>query len=162
MILPLTALIPVVLAAIWYNSNVFGKALGQQTKTNVPAFGIVHAVISYVFALFMSFGLMSYVNHQMGVMQLFFAREGFGDEGTEATLAFNQVARLVGDMHLSFGHGVVHGIMGTVVFVLPILVAIALRERQSVKYILIHFGYWLLCLALMGGVLCEWGLKVNL
>lgn len=161
-IVPLAALIPVVLAFIWYNPNVLGKALEQQTNTKVPAFGLVHAVISYVFAFFVSFGLMSYVNHQMGVMQLFFTREGFGKEGTEATLAFDQVARLVGDMHLSFGHGAVHGTLGALVFVLPILVTVALRERQSFKYILIHFGYWLLCWILMGGVLCQWGLTVNL
>lgn len=159
---PLAAIIPVVIAAIWYNSKVFGKALERQTNTSIPTFGLVHIVVSYVFSFLVSFGLLSYVNHQMSVMQLFFSRENFGQEGAESTVAFEQVARLVGDFHLSFGHGAVHGMMGAVVFVLPILVAIALRERHSYKYVLIHFGYWLACWVLMGGVLCEWGLTVNL
>lgn len=161
-VLPVAALIPVVLALVWYNTNVFGQALARETKTGVPAFGVVQALGSYVLAFLTAFGLLSYVNHQMSVMQLFFSRAGFGEEGTEATLAFEQVARLVGDMHLSFGHGAAHGMMGAVVFLLPVIVTVAFRERQSFKYIMIHFGYWLLSWVLMGGVLCEWGLKVNL
>lgn len=160
--LPLAALIPVILAFVWYHPKVLGEALAKETKTEVPTFGIGQALISYVLAFLVAFGLLSYVNHQMSVMQLFLSREGFGEEGTEATLAFEQVARLVGDMHLSFGHGAIHGMLGAVVFLLPVIVAIAFRERQSFKYIMIHFGYWLLSWVLMAGVLGEWGLTVNL
>ncbi|MFK7796641.1 MAG: DUF1761 domain-containing protein [Aureispira sp.] len=161
-LIPLVAFIPLIIAVVWYHPNVFGRTLENQTKTKMPPFGVFRAVGSYILGFLTAFGLMGYVNHQMSLLQLFIGREGFGQEGTEATLAFEQAAKLVGDMHLSFGHGVVHGVLGAVVFILPVIIVLAVRERHNVKYILIHFGYWLLSWVLMSGVLCEWGMKVNL
>jgi hypothetical protein len=156
------ALIPVVLGFIWYNPSVFGTALGRQTQNEVVPYSIVHAVINYVLGVLLSFSMLSYVNHQMAVMQLFYSREGFGEEGSQVMQDVEQIARMVGDYHLSFGHGAIHGAMAAIFLFLPVITAIGLREGRSFKYLLIHFGFWLLSLVLMGGVLGEFGLVVNL
>jgi hypothetical protein len=39
--------------------------------------------------------------------------------------------------------------------VLPLIGINSLFERKSFKYIFIHTGYWIISLALMGGVLCQ-------
>ena len=38
----------------------------------------------------------------------------------------------------------------------PILAINAMFERKTVKYIAINTGYWVVTLALMGGILCQW------
>jgi len=54
--------------------------------------------------------------------------------------------------HMHFGHGAIHGLMFALFFVGPILFINGLFERKSWKYMLIHAGYWAICLTLMGGV----------
>lgn len=57
----------------------------------------------------------------------------------------------------TFKHGSFHGIIGAIFFALPILGINALFERRGAKYIFLHLGYWVITMALMGGVIC--GLK---
>jgi len=59
-----------------------------------------------------------------------------------------------GEVHRTFTHGMVHGGMGTIFIAFPIIAINGLFERRSWKYILIHTGYWLISLVLMGGVIC--------
>ena len=54
--------------------------------------------------------------------------------------------------HLHFGHGALHGFLVALFFVGPIFWINGLFERKSWKYMLIHTGYWVICLVLMGGV----------
>jgi hypothetical protein len=49
-----------------------------------------------------------------------------------------------------------HGAIGALFFVLPVLGINALFERKGWKYILINVGYWVLTLAIMGAILCGW------
>lgn len=59
------------------------------------------------------------------------------------------------DLHRSFGHGVVHGIIAAVLGALPIITIISLFERRGWKYIMVHFGYWLITMTLMSGAVCQ-------
>jgi hypothetical protein len=54
--------------------------------------------------------------------------------------------------HLHFGHGLLHGGMFALLFIGPIFWINALFERRNWKYMLIHTGYWVVSLALMGGI----------
>jgi hypothetical protein len=56
----------------------------------------------------------------------------------------------------SFKHGALHGTIMAVLFAFPILAINALFERKGAKYIFIHLGYWVITIALMGGVICGW------
>jgi hypothetical protein len=56
----------------------------------------------------------------------------------------------------TFKHGALHGVLGGVFMVLPILAVNALYERKSWKYIFINVGFWTACLTLMGGIISAW------
>lgn len=58
-------------------------------------------------------------------------------------------------LHRSFGHGAVHGTIAAVLAALPIISINSLFERRGWKYILVHFGYWLITMILMSGAVCQ-------
>ena len=80
--------------------------------------------VSIVMAFLMSFFMMNFVN-------------GAGQEGQ-----FD-----------SFGHGVTHGIILSLFVVIPLFVSNGLFEQKSFKNMMINGLYWLVCFALMGGVM---------
>jgi hypothetical protein len=61
-----------------------------------------------------------------------------------------------GNNFRTFKHGAFHGILSALFFATPVLGINALFERKSFKYIFVHAGYWMLTLALMGGVICAY------
>jgi hypothetical protein len=60
-----------------------------------------------------------------------------------------------GNNFRTFKHGLLHGSMSGILFVLPILAINAMFERKGFKYIAINAGYWIICLAIMGGIICQ-------
>lgn len=57
---------------------------------------------------------------------------------------------------INFLHGAFHGGLFATLIGLPILATNALFERKGLVYILINYGYWLVCFGLMGGILMIW------
>ncbi len=113
--------------------------------------------VSYIMSFFMAFMLFAMVVHQSALGSLFMAEEGFG-EGSGAS--FDQFTGLMEQFKgafRTFKHGAFHGVLTGLLFVMPILTVIALFERKGFKYIAINSGYWIVTLALMGGILCQWG-----
>ncbi len=55
-----------------------------------------------------------------------------------------------------FVHGLLHGSMIGIFAAVPVLVTNSLFEQKSVSNMLINAGYWILTIALMGGLLCAW------
>lgn len=58
-----------------------------------------------------------------------------------------------GHTHGTFGHGSLHGIINALTLAMPIIVINGLFERKSAKYNLVHLGYWVIAMAVMGGIL---------
>lgn len=56
----------------------------------------------------------------------------------------------------TFHHGIIHGIMTSLFLVLPIIGTNALYERKGFKYIAINVGYWMVSLAIMGGIISRY------
>jgi len=56
----------------------------------------------------------------------------------------------------NFVHGLLHGAMLGVVVAMPVLVTNSLFEQKSKTNILINVGYWIITIALMGGLLGAW------
>ncbi len=54
----------------------------------------------------------------------------------------------------TFKHGAFHGAIGGIMLALPIVGTNALFERKGVKYIAINAGFWIISMALMGGIIC--------
>jgi hypothetical protein len=61
-----------------------------------------------------------------------------------------------GNNFRTFKHGALHGTITGFLFAMPIIGINALFERRGFKYIAINGGYWIVSLALMGGVICQW------
>ena len=156
----LTALIPLIIGSIWYNPKVFGNAWMKssgvteeqaQSGNMLLIFGLV-----YVFSVFLSAFFSSWSIHQLSTNGLFATQAGFVDGSNEAMVALvNSINGEFADLHRTFGHGAIHGVIAAVLGALPVISINALFERRGWKYILVHFGYWLLTFALMSGAVCQ-------
>ena len=149
------ALIPTIIGFIWYNPKVFGNAwMAAAEMTEEKMKGANMAVIfgvSLLLSVMLAVSANFSVIHQAHMDSLF---NGMTDESVLAFLAnFHET---YGDIHRSFSHGALHGTVAGFFFVLPVLGTNALFERKGFKYIAINVGYWVVTLALMGGVICQW------
>ena len=157
-ILFLAALVPTIIGSIWYGT-IFGNAWMKEmgfTKESLEGTNMVKVlVLSYIFSLFIAFFLQFIVIHQMGVFQTLINEPGFNEQTGEAFSYFQNFASTYGDRFRSFTHGVIHGIMSGLFFVLPVISIIAMFEKKSAKYVAINAGYWVVTLAIMGGIICK-------
>lgn len=153
-----TALIPLVIGFIWYNQKLFGNAwmksvgLTQEDskKMNMPVvFGLTYAL-----GFIMSVSLHFMVIHQFAFGALLQPATGFTDPAGLKE-AIDAAASVSEHKFRSWTHGTVHGIITGITFVLPILAINAMFELRNWKYILINTGYWILCLAVMGAIICQ-------
>jgi Protein of unknown function (DUF1761) len=147
-----TALVPLIVGFVWYNPKVLGKAwmesagmtMEQTQGLNMPmVFGL-----TYLFGLFVSLALSGIVVHQMGMGGVF--------ANDQQNPIFK--AAMAEGLHnfRTYKHGLLHGVLTAVFLVLPIVGISAMFERKGFKYIAIHVGYWMVCLGIMGAIICHW------
>ena len=153
----IVALIPLIVGAAYYHPKTMGgiwmRANGFKEEdlqgANMPLiFGL-----TYLFSLILGFFLTGLVIHQGQVFALMIPE--VMESGSAAQTTFTEFMATYGDKYRTFSHGVVHGIITAVFFVLPLLAINAMFERRGWKYVLVHLGYWAISLALMGGILCS-------
>jgi hypothetical protein len=157
-ILALAALVPMVIGFVWYGP-LFGKTWMDQMgfteeflkEANMFVVMGLSLVLSFILALMVQF----LVIHQLGVMGTLMP-SGATELTGDSLQLYNDIMAKYGDAHRSFKHGALHGALGGAFFALPILAIQALFERKSAKYIFINVVYWVLTLALMGGIICQW------
>lgn len=158
-VLFIAAFIPMLIGFVWYGP-IFGKPWMKEmgfTKESLEGTNMVKIlVLSYIFSLLVAFFLQFIVIHQMGLFQTLINEPGFQEEKGEAFTYFKSFIGMYGDRFRTFGHGVIHGVMTGVVLILPILSIIAMFEKRTVKYVAINAGYWVVTLAIMGGIICQW------
>jgi hypothetical protein len=156
-----TGLVPLIVGFLWYNNSFgFGKAWMAEIGTNeeelqrnfspLKVFGL-----AYVFGVFLATALMPMTIHQMGLTSMVMDVEGLKDTNSEVSKAFAYLMENYGQNFRTFKHGAFHGIIYSIFLVLPIIGINALFERRSWKYIFIHLGFWVITLALMGGLICQ-------
>lgn len=159
-----SALVPMILGFIWYHPKVFGNTwmrvaglTEEQVKTgNMPVIFGVSFVLSLMLAMDMNTlsyhdgfvnGALYYVTN--GTLQ---PAPGSPDAQWLEYYTTNLSATC-----RTFKHGAFHGaFLGGLFMVLPVLGTNALFERKGFKYIAVNAGYWIVCLALMGGILAAW------
>ena len=154
----LTALVPLMLGFVWYNPRVFGKAwiasagLDEEKMkgANMPLiFGFV-----YLFAFMVALFMPHVVIHQSGLHSLV---GGDPNSITDPALraAYDMVVQ--GTLHnfRTFKHGAFHGTIMGVFAAIPLVGTAALFEGRGFRYIAINAGYWIVALALMGGIMCQ-------
>ena len=154
-----TALIPMIIGAIWYHPAVLGKAwMAESGVTDEQLKGGNMAIIfgvSILFSLMLSMVIPMLVIHQSGLVSMM-----MGEPGIPSDPMSNPDYKFMFDKYghnfRTFKHGAFHGILSAVFFALPVLGIQAMFERRSGKYIFIHLGYWVITFVLMGGIICQW------
>ncbi len=159
LIAALAALIPLVTGFIWYNPKVFGtswmKASGLTEESLKGGNMAVIFILCYIFSFLIAVFMTTVVIHQFGLFQTLMNDPELLVEGTETYQYAQDFMTNYGDNFRSFKHGALHGTMAGLFFVLPVLGTNAMFERKGFKYIAVNVGYWTVCLALMGGVICQ-------
>ena len=124
----ISMLIPMVVGFVWYSNFAFGKAwmasIGMTEEKAKEANMALTFGLSLVMAAMITFFLLNFNN-------------GLGQEGEFDT----------------FGHGAAHGAIISLFLIVPIFITNGLFEQRSWTNILLNIGYWLVTLALMGGVI---------
>lgn len=156
----ISAAIPLLIGFIWYNPRVFGNAWLKSIKSTAEEMkgGKLWLVfgLTYILGFFLSVALMPIVIHQMGIFSIFANDVTMADPNSPSSIYVKNFMDTYGTNFRTFKHGTFHGILSSIIFVLPIIGIIALFEKRGFKYVAIHTGYWLVTLALMGGVICQW------
>lgn len=151
------ALIPMVIGAIYFHEKVFGGAwmkINGFTKEELSKanMGLIFG-ISFIFSVLVAFILASITIHQTQVLSVLTPE--VTESGSTIQQDFAAFMTKYGGRYRTFGHGAFHGVLISIFLVFPIISINALFERRGWKYIFIHFGYWLISLALMGGLVCS-------
>ncbi|WP_299256429.1 DUF1761 domain-containing protein [uncultured Aquimarina sp.] len=159
LIAAVAALIPMILGFIWYNPKVFGtvwmNACGFTTEDLKGGNMAVIFIVSYVFSFMLATMVNILVIHQFGFFSTLMNDPDLMVEGTETYQYAQDFINKYGTNFRTFKHGVFHGALTGIFFVLPVLGTNAMFERKGFKYIAVNVGYWTVCLALMGGVICQ-------
>lgn len=147
----LAALSTLVVGFIWYNPKVFGtiwmKESGMTEEKMKGANMIMIFGLSIVYAFLMSMVIQFLVIHQWGV----FSTVG-GNASNESFKTFMSDENR--NAFRTFKHGAFHGFLAGLFMILPIIGTNALYERRSFKYVLVVGGFWIVCFAIMGGIIC--------
>lgn len=154
------AFVPTIIGFIWYNPKVLGTAwmkAADMTEekmkgANMPLVFGLSLVLSFMLALSIGF----IVIHQTHINSILIDEVGFGDPTSEVGILLANFMAKYGNNFRTFGHGAFHGIITGILLVNPILATNAMFERKGFKYIAINCGYWIITLALMGGIICGW------
>ncbi len=131
------SILPLVTGFIWYNPKVFGTAWMKESGMTMEKAKTMNPAKTYGLAVVLAFFIAFFL--------YIFVMTGGGPgepHGTEA--------------YLTFKHGAFHGVLLAIVVALPVLGTNALFEMKSFKYVAINVGYWIVTMALMGGIVNAW------
>lgn len=158
MIILVAALVPMVLGFIWYNPKVLGTVwMNAAGITEDKMKGANMALIfglSFFLSFLLAFSMQFMVIHQYSMYSILANEPGITDPASEVSLMIQDFMAKYGTNFRTFKHGALHGTLAGFMIALPILGTNAMFERKGFKYIAVNCGYWIVCLALMGGIIC--------
>ncbi len=155
---PLAALIPLIFGAVWYHPKVFGTAWAVSsgvTEAQMKSGNMLKVFgLTYVLSVMAALALSGMVIHQGHVYSVLLGEPGLYEAGSELNGYVTDFMEKYGRNYRTFKHGAFHGMLAGIFFALPVLGINAMFDRKGFKYIAINTGYWIVVLALMGGVIC--------
>ena len=77
------------------------------------------------------------------------------EAGSPAANYASEYMSKYGDRFRTFGHGLLHGMLLGITIALPVIGVNALFEQKGFKYIAINAGFWIVCMGIMGGIICQ-------
>ncbi len=160
LVMSLTALIPLLTGWIWYSKMLFNKswmASASVTEEDLKKGNMaVVFILTYVFSFLICVALNFMVIHQWGMISTLAGDATMQDPNSATGMYLADFMNKYGNNFRTFKHGAFHGVEYTILLIMPVIGIIGLFERKGFKYIAVHTGYWMLTLALMGGVICQW------
>lgn len=149
----LIAFVPLLIAVAWYHPHSpmlkwSGVAINPPTQLSIGK-----CLLAFVLSFGLTYGYINLIIHQMGFYELFFTDIMTGKEGAKEVV--QEFLGKYGDKHRHLGHGVFHGAINAFVLALPFVGLQALLEEKSLKYVLLHFSYWLITSMIIGGLISE-------
>lgn len=147
----LIAFVPLIIGRFY-----FDKSSWFARKANVVPFpdGLPkakHLPFIFLISLGLVYGFINLVVHQLGFYELFFTDIMKGSNESKAIV--EQFLAQYGDKHRHFGHGILHGVMNAFIFGVPFVGASTLLEGKSFSYFKYYFGYWLITITLVCGLI---------
>jgi hypothetical protein len=157
LVLLCATLVPIFLGFLWYNPRFgFGKAWMAATGMNPDAPRKMNMAVVFgltaLFAFIVAAALQTIVIHQFGIMSLLAPRPNYQPDADAQTM-LNGFMEKYGHVHRTFGHGMLHGTLAGFMIALPVIGTNALFEGRKFKYIAINAGFWIVSMALMGGII---------
>jgi Protein of unknown function (DUF1761) len=157
LVVALSSIIPLLVGFVWYHENVMGNIWRRESgvipNPNAQNMAVIFGV-SLLLSFLIAVSLLPTTIHSMGLYSLLVDEPGFLDPNSEIGKTFNGLMTKYGSNFRTFKHGAFHGLVTTICLLLPVISINALFERKSWKYVGVHVGYWAICMALMGGIIC--------
>ncbi|MFH6944033.1 DUF1761 domain-containing protein [Flavobacterium sp. FlaQc-50] len=148
------AIMTLVVGFIWYHPKVFGTVWMRESNLTEEVLRTGNMLkifgLTYVFSLMITIVLMALTIHQSGAVGMV----GGPPLIVSAKPSFAAFMADYGTAYRTFKHGALHGFVSGLFFAFPVVGINSLFERKSWKYILIHAGFWIVTLTLMGGIVC--------
>lgn len=141
---------------IWYHPNVLGTLWVYEAGLNkdesqkgslLKIFGL-----TFVFSIFIGIMMQAITIHQFGALGMI----GGGTKIHEAKPSFIAFMADYGTAFRTAKHGALHGFFTGLFFAFPMIAINGLFESRSWRYILIHAGYWIVSLTIIGAIVCAW------
>jgi len=154
------ALIPLAIGFVWYGP-LFGKSWIVESGVDVEAAKKQNMAMTFgftfLFSIMLAILLQMLVIHQLHLNSIVMNEPGFNDPNSEVSQLLNTFKSKYGQNFRTFKHGAFHGALSGIFLAIPIMGINALFEMRSWKYIFLNVGYWVVCMCLMGGIICQWG-----
>ncbi|NUQ26519.1 MAG: DUF1761 domain-containing protein [Saprospiraceae bacterium] len=131
-----SAIVPMVVGFLYYHPKVLGGVWMKANGFTLESIGTGPKPILFGVALLLSF-----------MLSLWMAANVTGP---------GQDVAPDGHSYATFGHGVVHGLIHSVMFLLPILGTQSVFEKRGWAWVFVNLGYWAVTLSVMGGILSMW------
>jgi len=148
------ALSSFVVGFVWYNPKVFGtiwmKEIGMTDEKAKQGNMLKIFGLTFIFAFLLAFFMQPLTIHQFSALGM------VGGDAVSAKPSYSEFMNDYSDAYRSFKHGAFHGILAGLFISLPVIATNCLFEQKSFRYAAITSGYWIVVMAIMGGIICAW------
>ncbi len=142
MALIVASLIPMSMGIIYYHPKLMGQAWMSANGFTKESIGKGPGAMAYILTLVTSM-----------MLAFFFWGWVTGGGGQDS---FQVVDAKDGHSHVTFSHGLFHGLAFSLLVLFPVFASMAVFERKSAKWAAINLGYWSFTVMLMCGILSAW------
>ncbi len=150
----IAALVPIIIGFLWYNPKLLGTSWMKEAEITKEKLKASNMAIVFAFTLVLSFLIAFFLPqltiHQIGALQL------TGGDPALAEASYHLFIADYATAFRTFKHGALHGLLAGTFLFFPVIAINGMFERKSWKYIFINSGYWVVCLTIMGAIICGW------